>query len=70
MPKTEAPTDYVISHELKFNGTYALIKCYGGDEYWVAREGGKWWLQFIPGEPSEGPFADLDAVIDWLNTDQ
>jgi len=61
---------YVESIEMKYNETRALFHCQTGDQYWAAEEDGAWWLSFLPGEPSEGPFADVAAVETWLNTEE
>jgi hypothetical protein len=61
---------YVERVEMKYNDTAAEIHCQGGDSYWAGKDGDSWWLAFMIGQPSEGPFADVDAVVTWLNEDQ
>lgn len=48
---------------------WLVLHCVAGDMYQAFAEDGAWWLLFIPGEPSEGPFATDQDVVDWLNAD-
>lgn len=61
-------TDYIDGSGDRVENGLMLIHCVGGDEYSAWFEDGAWWLLFVPGDPSEGPFATPEDVIDRLNT--
>jgi hypothetical protein len=66
-------TDYVLEIETRttadgeYEGDWVILYCDYGDTYQAFYEGGGWWIQTDPGEPSNGPFETIEDVIDWMN---
>lgn len=71
-----AVSEYVEEVEYKAVGVgavepedadWVIFHCVAGDTYQAFWESEAWWLEFLMGDPSEGPFGSVDEMVDWLN---
>lgn len=49
---------------------WVIFHCAVGDTYQAFFEDDGWWIQVFAGDPSEGPYESVDAIVNRLNDDE